>query len=289
MKKVITNLLFAISFSTIGFSQIKSESSLLWEISGSDLMHPSFIFGTIHAICKDNFFFPEIVKENFLEANEVFLEIDLADSSIDAKWMNALQRTTGKTIQQQLGEDAFKKFDSVFMRITGESAIQYNRYKPLLLLGLLSNKIKICEKTDSYELWFVDLAAMHKKKIKGLETIKESVAVFDAIPDNVFVTAVYEFAMNFQQQVRNSQLQESLYKEQDIDVIFHGAVEEGDVFGKDFIAVHKRRNQNWIPIMQNSMLKGSSFFAVGAAHLGGDIGVIALLRKQGYTVKPVKL
>jgi uncharacterized protein YbaP (TraB family) len=37
------------------------------------------------------------------------------------------------------------------------------------------------------------------------------------------------------------------------------------------------------------MQQSPSFFAVGAAHLGGDIGVITLLRKQGYTVKPVKM
>ncbi|MFT5800980.1 MAG: hypothetical protein ACI956_000785, partial [Nonlabens sp.] len=31
-----------------------------------------------------------------------------------------------------------------------------------------------------------------------------------------------------------------------------------------------------------------TFFAVGAGHLGGDIGVIALLRKAGYSVEPIR-
>lgn len=35
------------------------------------------------------------------------------------------------------------------------------------------------------------------------------------------------------------------------------------------------------------MQKESTFFAVGAAHLGGEIGIIHLLRKAGYTVKPI--
>jgi uncharacterized protein YbaP (TraB family) len=36
------------------------------------------------------------------------------------------------------------------------------------------------------------------------------------------------------------------------------------------------------------MKEGQSFFAVGAAHLGGTIGLIALLKKAGYKVKAVK-
>jgi hypothetical protein len=36
------------------------------------------------------------------------------------------------------------------------------------------------------------------------------------------------------------------------------------------------------------MQEKSSFIAVGAAHLGGKTGVLALLKTEGYTVKPVK-
>ena len=289
MTRVLITLLFAVSFSSIGFSQINLNSSLLWEVTGNSLKQPSYLFGTTHVICKEHFFFPDIVKEKFLSANEVFLEQDLADSSVNEKLTNAFQKTSGKTIQQLLGEDRFKQFDSVFMKITGEQAKQYNNYRPLYLIGILNDHTMICGETNSYEQWFIDLAAMYKKKIMGLETIEESVTVFDAIPDSIFCTALYEFAMNFQQQINNSQLQESLYKTQDVEVIFQQVVEGMGVFGKEFLSVHKRRNQNWIPIMQKSMLKGPSFFAVGVGHLGGDIGVIALLRKEGYTVKPVKL
>ena len=35
--------------------------------------------------------------------------------------------------------------------------------------------------------------------------------------------------------------------------------------------------------------KKGSFFAVGAAHLGGKEGVIALLRQEGYTLKPLHI
>ena len=47
------------------------------------------------------------------------------------------------------------------------------------------------------------------------------------------------------------------------------------------------RNLNWIKIMPELMEKETVFFAVGSAHLGGEFGVINLLKKAGYIVKPV--
>ncbi len=54
-------------------------------------------------------------------------------------------------------------------------------------------------------------------------------------------------------------------------------------------ALLTRRNNNWIPVMEANMKEGGCFFAVGAAHLPGTNGVLELLKKAGYKVKPVKL
>jgi len=49
----------------------------------------------------------------------------------------------------------------------------------------------------------------------------------------------------------------------------------------------KNRNQNWISRMTTIAKNKPTFFGVGAAHLGGKEGVIALLRKAGFTVEAV--
>ena len=48
------------------------------------------------------------------------------------------------------------------------------------------------------------------------------------------------------------------------------------------------RNANWLKAMPQIMSEKSTFFAVGAAHLAGEKGVLAGLRKAGYTVEGVK-
>jgi uncharacterized protein YbaP (TraB family) len=49
-----------------------------------------------------------------------------------------------------------------------------------------------------------------------------------------------------------------------------------------------KRNKNWVAQLNTIMKKESVFVAVGAGHLVGNMGLIALLRKQGYTLRPIE-
>ena len=48
------------------------------------------------------------------------------------------------------------------------------------------------------------------------------------------------------------------------------------------------RNANWVNAMPGIMNEQPTFFAVGAAHLVGEKGLINLLRNQGFSVEAVK-
>ena len=46
------------------------------------------------------------------------------------------------------------------------------------------------------------------------------------------------------------------------------------------------RNRNWIPKIEGYLHSGKTYFViVGAAHMGGPGGVLALLRGRGYRVE----
>ena len=48
------------------------------------------------------------------------------------------------------------------------------------------------------------------------------------------------------------------------------------------------RNDNWMKQMPEIMKQKSTLFAVGAGHLPGERGLLAQLKKAGYTVEGVK-
>ncbi|MFN0214057.1 MAG: TraB/GumN family protein, partial [Saprospiraceae bacterium] len=74
-----------------------------------------------------------------------------------------------------------------------------------------------------------------------------------------------------------------LYREQDINAM-QALIGDDSGMGKYEDIFLKKRNQNWIPIMGRMMAEKPTLFAVGAGHLGGVNGVVALLRREGYRV-----
>ncbi|MBR4645374.1 MAG: TraB/GumN family protein [Bacteroidaceae bacterium] len=49
------------------------------------------------------------------------------------------------------------------------------------------------------------------------------------------------------------------------------------------------RNKKWIPVIKSNIQECPCLIAVGAGHLPGKEGLINLIRKEGYTVKPVDI
>ena len=46
------------------------------------------------------------------------------------------------------------------------------------------------------------------------------------------------------------------------------------------------RNRNWLPKIERDLRSGHTYFViVGAAHLGGPNGLLALLRSHGYQIE----
>src|ERR1700744_1666000 len=53
--------------------------SLLWRISGKGLDKPSYLFGTMHLICADDFIWTSKMRESLEKSKKVCFEMDLDD------------------------------------------------------------------------------------------------------------------------------------------------------------------------------------------------------------------
>ena len=264
----------------------QKENSLLWEISGNGLSKPSYLFGTIHMICKEDFFMPDVVKQKFESSQHVFLEMDMDDPKMQGKLMKLAMLPAGENLKKLFGND-YPMVDSFFKAKAGMGLAVFNQFKPMMVMSMLYLKMLPCTQTESYETTFMAMAKQQQKDIKGLETIEDQMQVFDNIPDSVEAANILKMIKDFDAQVKQFADMVAVYKEQNIQKLYTSVSSSPDLMeAQDDLL--KKRNSNWIPVMEQTMKEGQSFFAVGAAHLGGDIGLIALLKKAGYKVKAVK-
>lgn len=163
----------------------------------------------------------------------------------------------------------------------------FSRAKPFMMMGPMFNTILGCE-PQSYELNLMGLAGKQKSEVIGLESIEEQMAIFDTIPYDRqagmlvnMIDKMPETRKEFHDLVR-------LYKQQDLQGLYNLTLKsEFGMDGQDEVMLFQR-NQNWISRIDKMVHEKPTFIAVGAAHLGGEKGVISLLRKAGYKVRAVK-
>lgn len=271
------------------------ENSLLWKIEGEDIAGPSFLYGTIHMIQADDFFLPNGTMSAIDAADEVVFEIDMNEMSDMGTMMGLMSKAfmkDGMTISDLLSREDYKLLEAKFSKL-GLPMIMLERIKPAFLTvfaydvdpsGMQNGSIK------SYEMEFFEMANSASKTVSGLETIEFQMSVFDSISYEDQAKMLVDALKAGDSENDDFKIMTDMYLSQNINAMVE-MIDEDDVMGgeesNDILLTG--RNKNWIPVMSDLMKSKKVFFAVGAAHLAGENGVIHLLRKQGYTLTPVSI
>ena len=127
-----------------------------------------------------------------------------------------------------------------------------------------------------------------KQKTIGLETVESQLALFDSLPISSQINLIMtELADLDNVEAHFNRLQEN-YLQNDVEAIHDVLMKEliDPYFNLKFI---DQRNVAWVKKIMPLTANQSVLFAVGAGHLGGENGLLNLLRKQGYSVKPIPL
>jgi uncharacterized protein YbaP (TraB family) len=168
----------------------------------------------------------------------------------------------------------------------GVNLAAFNTMKPFALNMTLVSTL-MGEQKASYEGTFVQMASEQKKEILGLETVQDQ---FDAVNTQTLDEQADEIVEFIQERDESKELFDrmlKLYLEGNPDKIYLMTQEFYDGDKEVIENMLDKRNKNWIPVLKEQFAAGPRFVGVGAAHLGGENGVINLLRKEGYTLNPI--
>ena len=275
---------------------VPTDKALLWKISGNGLKKPSYLYGTIHLIPKDQLQFTDALQNALDGSKRVAFEIDMRTMTNFRTQMSLMSKAFmagGKTLKDLLPAEDYV-FVKEKMSEKGIPAGMFERMKPMFLSTMFAGEsdggATLNGQMTSVEMELFRLAKKRKLESAGLETADYQMAVFDSIPYDAQAKMLVESLRSAETDTTggDGELEKmlELYRNQDITAMQSMIADpQSGMAGYEDLLLN-RRNRNWIPVMSRYMRDKPTLFAVGAGHLGGQAGVVALLRKEGYRVEP---
>ena len=288
MKRILTILALSLMCLT-------SNAQLVWKISGNGIQNPSYILGTHHG-CPFNYCdsIPGLMKA-FDKVDNIIGEINMIEfSEMSPERMQKMQAMmmmpADTSLLSLFNEEETAKVNAWLKDEMGASLEMLSVMKPMTIMVTVQNKIlkemmpEIATMT-TIDKYMQTLGQRKGKTIGELETADYQMELLYGNSLEEQADALLEMidhgdSKGLLQQLTNA------YKSQNLDTLWK--VFQEQMTGYEYDAIVKVRNLNWEKQMRELLPKQSTLFVVGAGHLPGESGMINLLRKTGFKVKPVK-
>jgi uncharacterized protein YbaP (TraB family) len=288
-KIILFPIVFLIVLSAIAQGKYPS---VLWEIKKTSASRPSYLFGTYHISDKgvfkmgDSIFYA--LKNVDMVATEVNDNTWQHDNAMLDSMKNSYSFYSDYFNGSYVNEGLLRKTNSI------QKLPTFISFQPASINYFLYRNTDLGEgfEEEAFLDRFISSAGYKGgKKIAGLENIIESeIKQIEGEKDEALL-----------EKQENKELPEGLSESEINDLIFDGyknnnldMMDSLDKYNYTSEAYYKKfliaRNYDQADSLDYYIKQGNAVFAaVGAAHLPGYEGVIEIMRKKGYKMRPVKL
>jgi uncharacterized protein YbaP (TraB family) len=266
--------------------QGKIDNALLWKISGKGISTPSYLFGTIHVICEDDYLWTDKMKAALASSKALCMELNLGDPNLMTDAAAKMMDLSGKMISDYFSPDQFKQLSNYVTDSLHQNMDLMQFMKPVgfyMLLATMGGGIS-CPNPVSYEIKLMEAANAQQKPMSGLETLDEQMSMLESIPTDSIIHQILMIVQGLGNEDSELGTMISAYKKQDLNQLNQLVAASTDHSLNSGIFIDNR-NKKWVPVIESKMKQQATFFAVGSGHLYGLIG---LLRQKGYTVEAIK-
>ncbi len=283
-------------------SATANADAVLWRIERDGLAQPSYLLGTVHVTDPRVASLSPTVNAAIDAARSVALEVsDLSPEATAAAISRAaalILYADGRRLDTQLTPAEFEAVKAT-VASAGMPAEIGALLKPWIVYMMLSvspcERRKVQQGNLVLDMRIAERARTRGLKVVGLETIDEQLVAMSAVPDDQqlqVLRATLKYARRTDD-LLETVLQMYLTRRMGAAVPFQMALAAKAGVDAAPLAAYQRelvlrRNHNMARAMLPLLDKGGAFVAVGALHLVGAEGLVALLRGAGYTVTAVE-
>lgn len=273
------------------YTIIYGQNSILWEITGPKIK-PSYLMGTMHVgdqrilnlndsvhICmqKSKVLALELNLDQSLKPGQMIKLLSMIKLPQDTSYSDLLNSDDLAYLHQNLERQLISPFNQIWTQL-----------KPSFVgLLMMQSDSNIAQNSDTppLDLYLHELSKKYKLKHTGLELLTDQIRVLDALPLKTQAQLLIEELKDSTPLNVYDKLLE-LYLDQDIESL-KKLIEENELNDHFKNNIIGNRNITMTSQLIQLAKKKRTFVAVGAGHLGGEDGIISLLREKGFNVRAV--
>ena len=264
--------------------QAQGQGPALWVIRDAD--STIYLFGTVHVLRPTTAWGTAQVDAAFDSADEVWLEISNPDDQ--AALIPIIQQhglDPANPLSSRLTTEEFAKFDEA-AKAAGASGAQLDVFRPWLAAIQLSVAPLVKAGYDpqsGVELILKARAQAAGKPVKGFETLDQQIRILADMPEDVQLGFLRSTLEDYDQAATMLDGMVTSWSTGDVAGLERVMVEEMQTETPQvYEALLVRRNQDWANQIQTLLAgSGTTFIAVGAAHLAGEDSVQEILEDRG--------
>lgn len=267
------------------------ESSILWEVTGNGLSSPSYLMGTLKFIGEKEFFIPAEAHASMKKC-KIFAIEDQVDHHAQHELNKAVHFPKGKSLKTELKPQDYTNLTKLFETEFGINEAKFEKHYTKLIplaLSITMTRLSLGEKVKFYDIELLKEAKKNKLETYSLEPIEREAQALHEYPMDDQVHALNHTVSNFDTQKKEFQMLMNDYPHGNLEKIFEYTLHPMDNNATFIDAFYTRRNLEWLPKLDKMMHEKPAFITVGISHLEGEQGLLNLLRKNGYELKPVKI
>jgi uncharacterized protein YbaP (TraB family) len=258
---------------------------LLWQITGKNITQPTYLYGTIHLFDTSMYRLPQPVMAKLAQTKQVYFELDFSKLNPMELMGYAFVKDTAQRLDKLLDTASLHKLQRLIktvpmMQMLGDNVY---RFKPLFLTTLLINN----GKAVTIDMEMFKRAQELKDSVGGLETVAEQMQALDVIPVTTQAKMMQDMLRSYTNADDAIKKLTEIYVKQNIGTLLEEMNDNTPMDAAFNEALLIKRNAVMADRIDKLTGKRSTMIAVGAGHLGGPKGLIALLKQKGYTLRSV--
>lgn len=275
----------------VAMSVLGAAAQVLWRVTadGTDgVRHTSYVLGTMHTAGTEVIDTLAGLAEALEHVAVVYVEVLSSDMALTPAAMACAIAPSDSTLQRLLSPaalDSVCRYVSTFGVDGARTLEALGKMKPAMLDAFLEVR-RAGASTDMA----MDIALQHHatamgKDVRALETAEQQMRMLMGTPIAEQLEALMESVRAPEAAQAASDSLVAAYRCQDLEAIGRLLVREmKGAYAERMVYV---RNRAWAAALVPEMRRCSVLVAVGAGHLVGPEGLLAMLRSAGFDVRPV--